>query len=91
VAIMRFVSIHFMDGSKVRYSFSPMTDSKAAQQLKIEDFFKGRHLVIQTEGRLTVYPMENIRQVEFSAGGAAALEGIKLPLHTIRNATLASS
>jgi hypothetical protein len=87
---MRFISIHFMDGSKVRYSFSPMTESKAAQQLKLEDFLKGRHLVIQTEGRLTLYPMENIREVEFSAG-SSGLEGIKLPLHTIRNATLVSS
>jgi hypothetical protein len=85
---MRFINIHFMDGSKVRYSFTAMTDSKAAQQIKIEDFFKGRHLVIQSEGRLTIYPMENIREVEFSAGGAA-LQGIKLPLHTILNATLA--
>jgi hypothetical protein len=90
VAIMRFISIHFMDGSKVRYSFTPMTESKAAQQLKLEDFLKGRHLVIQTEGRLTLYPMENIREIEFSAG-SSGLEGIKLPLHTIRNATLAGS
>jgi hypothetical protein len=90
VAIMRFISIHFMDGSKVRYSFTPMTESKAAQQLKLEDFLKGRHLVIQTEGRLTLYPMENIREIEFSAG-SSGLEGIKLPLHTIRNATLVSS
>ena len=90
MAIMRFISIHFMDGSKVRYSFSPMTESKAAQQLKLEDFLKGRHLVIQTEGRLTLYPMENIREIEFSAG-SSGLEGIKLPLHTIRNATLVSS
>jgi hypothetical protein len=90
VAIMRFISIHFMDGSKVRYSFAPMTESKAAQQLKLEDFLKGRHLVIQTEGRLMLYPMENIREIEFSAG-SSGLEGIKLPLHTIRNATLVSS
>jgi hypothetical protein len=90
VAAMRFINIHFMDGSKVRYSFAPMTSNKAAQQVKLEDFFKGRHLVIQSEGRLTVYPMENIREIEFSAGGAA-LEGIKLPLSTIRNATLAGN
>ena len=90
MAAMRFINIHFMDGSKVRYSFAPMTDSKAAQQIKIEDFFKGRHLVVESEGRLTIYPMENIREVEFSAG-SSGLEGIKLPLHTIRNATLVSS
>jgi len=74
----------------VRYSFEAMTDNKAAQQLKLEDLLKGRHLAVQTEGRLTLYPMENIRSLELSAGGGN-LEGIKLPLHTIRNAKLASS
>jgi hypothetical protein len=87
---MRFITIQFTDGSKVRYSFEAMTDNKAAQQLKIEDFLKGNHLVVQTEGRLTVYPVANIRALEFSTGGEN-LEGIKLPMHTIRNAKLSSS
>ena len=90
MAIMRFITIQFTDGSRVRYSFEPLTDNKAAQQLKIEDFLKGNHLVVQTEGRLTVYPVANIRALEISSGGSA-LEGVKLPLHTIRNAKLASS
>jgi hypothetical protein len=90
MAAMRFITILFNDGSKVRYAFEAMTENKAAQQLKIEDFLKGRHLIVQTEGRLTVYPVVNIRSLEFSTGGES-LEGIKLPLHTIRNAKLASS
>ncbi len=90
MAAIRFITIQFNDGSKVRYSFEAMTDTKAAQQLKIEDFLKGRHLVVQTEGRLTVYPIEAIRSLEISSGGAS-LEGVKLPLHTIRNAKLATS
>jgi hypothetical protein len=87
---MRFITIQFTDGSKVRYSFEAVTDNKAAQQLKIEDFLKGNHLVVQTDGRLTVYPVANIRALEISSGGST-LEGVKLPLHTIRNAKLASS
>ena len=90
MSTMRFITIQFTDGSKVRYSFEAATDNKAAQQLKIEDFLKGNHLVVQTEGRLTVYPVANIRALEISSGGAS-LEGVKLPLHTIRNAKLASS
>lgn len=90
MSAMRFITIQFNDGSKVRYVFEPMTSNRAAQQLKIEDFLKGRHLLIQTEGRLMVYPVENIRSLELSSGGEN-LEGIKLPLHTIRNARLASS
>jgi hypothetical protein len=90
VSTMRFITIQFTDGSKVRYSFEAATDNKAAQQLKIEDFLKGNHLVVQTDGRLTVYPVANIRALEISSGGST-LEGVKLPLHTIRNAKLASS
>ena len=84
---MRFISIEFTDGAKIRYSFPVQTGSKAARQVKIEDFLKGRHLLVQTEDRLVVYPIENIRSIEFSAG-TAAMEGIKLPPHTIREATL---
>ena len=90
MSAMRFITIQFNDGSKVRYSFEAMTDNKAAQQIKIEDFLKGQHLVVQTEGRLTVYPVASIRALEISSGGAS-LEGIKLPPHAIRNAKLASS
>ena len=84
---MRFITIEFVDGSKAKYSFPAQTDSQAARQLKLEEFFKGRHLLVQTEGRLVVYPIENVRSIELSAG-TASLEGIKLPPHTIRGATL---
>lgn len=84
---MLFISIDFSDGSKVKYAFPVQTPNSAARQMKLEDFFKSRHLVIQTEGRLMVYPMENIKSIAISAGGAS-LEGVKLPLHTIRDAKL---
>lgn len=90
MSAMRFITIQFTDGSSVKYSFPVQAANKAAQQLKIEDFIKGQHLVVQTEGRLIVYPVASIRSLQFSTGGDN-LEGIKLPLHTIRNATLASS
>jgi hypothetical protein len=83
---MRFIKITFMDGTSRRYAFPVQTGNKAAKQVKIEDFFKSPHLVIQSEGRLLVYPMQNIREVEFSAGGDG-LNDVKLPLHTIQGAT----
>lgn len=84
---MIFIAIEFSDGSKVRYSFPVQVPNSAARQMKLEDFLKGRHLVIQTESRLVMYPMENIKAIEMSTGGAS-LEGVKLPLHTIRDAKL---
>ncbi len=84
---MLFIAIEFSDGSRVKYSFPVQSPNSAARQMKMEDFLKGRHLVIQSEGRLLIYPMENIKAIEMSTGGAD-LEGVKLPLHTIRNAKL---
>jgi len=85
---MRFISIQFTDGSKVKYSFPVQSANKSATQIKLEDFFKNRHLVIQAEGQLLVYPIENIRLVAFSAGSGDDLDGVRLPAHTIRDATL---
>ena len=82
---MRFIKISFMDGTSVRYSFPLQAGSSAARQVKLEDFFKSRHLVLQAEGRLIVYPIENVKALEFSAGGDS-VEGVKLPVHTIRDA-----
>jgi len=82
---MRFIKITFMDGSSRRYSFPVQSGNKAAKQMKIEDFFRSQHLVLQSGGRLLVYPIQNIREVEISAGGDK-LDDIKLPLHTIQGA-----
>jgi hypothetical protein len=86
---MRFIKITFMDGTSQRYSFPVQAASDAAKQVKIEDFFGSRHVVLASEGRLLVFPMENIKEVEISGGGQR-LEGLKLPLHTIHGATPAS-
>ncbi|MGH8765347.1 MAG: hypothetical protein ACRET8_06485 [Burkholderiales bacterium] len=84
----RFITIQFNDGSSVRYSFPIQSTNKAAQQLKIEDLLKGRHLLIHAEGRLVIYPIENIRKIELSAGSGDNMDGIRLPAHAIRDAKL---
>ena len=88
---IRFITLKFADGASVRYSFPGQSANKAAQQLKLEDFLKGRHLVMEADGRLMVYPIENIRSIEFSGGSGEALEGVRLPAHTIRGAKLVES
>ena len=81
------LAVEFCDGSRIKYSFPAQAANDAARQLKIEDLLKGRHLVVQAEGRLIMHPMENIKTLELSTGDAS-LEGVRLPLHTIRGATL---
>jgi hypothetical protein len=82
---MLSIAIEFSDGSKVKYAFPAQSPNSAARQMKLEDFFKGRHLVLQSGSRLIMHPMENIKTIEMSSGGGD-LEGVRLPLHTIRDA-----
>jgi hypothetical protein len=83
----RNLTIEFNDGARVRYAMPVQAKNAAAQQLMIEDFLKGRHLVVECEGRLRMYPVESIRMVEISGEGTT-LEGVKLPMHTIRASKL---
>jgi hypothetical protein len=70
-----FIAIEFSDGSRTKYSFPNQAANDSARQMRLEDFLKGRHLVIATEGRLIMYPVENIKAVEMSTGGAKLQDG----------------
>jgi len=86
----RFITIEFMDGSTRKYSFPEQATEAAAKQIKLEDFFKSRTLVIAAEGRLNIFPIDNIKSIELSAPGAGDVKGFRLPAHTIHGATLVS-
>jgi hypothetical protein len=55
--------------------------------VKIESLFKDRFLILQGEGRLSVYPLENIKGVHLSSD-EQEVEGIRLPAHAIKGARL---
>ena len=88
MAGLRFIQIEFIDGSSARYSFPVQAANVAAKQVKLESLFKDRFLILQGEGKLTVFPIENIKSVQLS-GEDNELEEIRLPAHTIRGAQLA--
>ena len=86
---LRFLTIEFMDGTTARYSFPLQTGNKAARQVKLDSFFRDRYLVVHGEGKLIVYPMENIKSVQLSSEDSD-IEGIRVPPHTIMGARLLS-
>jgi len=85
MAGLRFIQIEFVDGTSVRYSFPVQSANKAAQQLKLESFFKDRYLVLHGEGKLTMFPIENIKSLQLSSD-EQDLEGIRMPAHTLKDA-----
>jgi len=90
MARLRFITIEFVDGTTTKYSFpAPSFQSRsqetAVKQIKLESFFKDRFLVLHGEGKLVVFPFENIKSVQLSSEDEE-LEGITMPKHTITGA-----
>jgi len=86
----RLLTIEFIDGTTRTYAFSvyapgAQSQNKAVRQMKLESFFKDRFLVLHGEGKLLVFPLENIKSVQLSSDDLD-LEGIRMPTHTITGA-----
>ena len=87
MAQVRFLTIDFVDGTTNRYSFplqsfAAESQGKAVRQMKLDSFFKDRFLVLHGEGKLVVFPVENIKSVQLSSDDEE-LEGIRMPTHAI--------
>ena len=90
-AMDRILTLHFIDGSKLSFDFPEQGPNAASRKLKLEDFMASRHLVIEAEGQVMVFPVVNIKYMSFSlpvlnARGAAA----SLPRHAIVGARIRS-
>ena len=83
----RGLTINFMDGTKVSFSFPEQGTNAAAKQLRLEEFFKHPFLIVIADGVLTLFPVSNIKSVQMPVTEREG-EEIRLPAHVIRNATL---
>ena len=87
----RIITLHFLDGSKLAFDFPEQTANVAARQIKLADFLTSRHLVIEAEGTVMVFPVSSIKYIAISMptlarrGTASAL-----PRHAIVGARIRS-
>jgi hypothetical protein len=78
----RGITIHFMDGSKKQLEFPPQAaDNDAAAAAKLKDMLEARHLVVEADGALLVFPFENIKYLQSYPAPK------KLPANIIRGAS----
>ena len=56
----RVLTLHFIDGSKLAFDFPEQGGTATARRLKVADLMKARSLVIEAEGSVLVFPVENI-------------------------------
>ena len=83
----RSLTITFMDGSQVSFSYPLPGANAAAKQLKIEELLKNPFIIVLGEGKLRMFPVANVRSIELLIGDEET-EQIRLPAHAIRNAKL---
>ena len=62
----RILTLHFVDGSKLSFDFPEQGANEAARQMKLADFLTSKHLVIEAEGTVMMFPVANIKYIAFS-------------------------
>jgi hypothetical protein len=90
MAIEHALTVHFNDGSKMAFGFPEQSQNAAARQLKLAEFLKGDHLIVEVEDEVLVFPVASIKYLAFGlpAGQKMAKESLSLPKHVIRGARL---
>ena len=82
----RGLTIHFIDGSKVSYTFTKATDDPSAMKARLAETLKSPFLMIAADGILTTFPIVNIKAIQLPIDENA--EAAALPATVIRGATL---
>ena len=78
----RHIKLHFIDGSMLRFEFpEPEGDGLGGAQ-RAEDILNQRHLVIEADGTLLLFPVTSIKYVEVFPAPR------NLPGSVVRNAAL---
>jgi hypothetical protein len=78
----RGITIHFIDGSKIRLDFPKQTLNEVGAVLKLKEVLAARHIVAEVDGVLLVIPFENVKYIEAHPAPA------KLPEYILKGASV---
>jgi len=86
----RQLTLHFNDGSKISFDFPEQAENVTARQLKIAEFLTSKHLIVEAEGSILIFPVANIKYIAISGpmGATPARTAVALPKHMIRGARI---
>jgi hypothetical protein len=85
----RILTLHFIDGSKLSFDFPEQAANAAGRQMKLADFMTSKHLVVEAEGSVMMFPVANIKYIAFSMPMLRAKGGSpSLPRHAITGARI---
>ena len=81
MAAKREMTIHYMDGSKMKLDFPQQVDTEGARVIKLKEALAARQVLVEADGVLLIIPFENIKYIQlYPAVG-------KLPENAIRAAS----
>lgn len=60
----RNLTIHFVDGTKIAYDFPKQIEDDSAMSSKIEELLDKQFIVIEGDGAIHFYPVNNIKSVQ---------------------------
>jgi len=84
MAIKRFLTIHYNDGSKLSLTFPQQADDFSQIASRVQKALDANQLAIEVDGELFVIPMSNVKYLQVNPAPP------KLPDTVIRNARLRS-
>ena len=85
----RTMTLHFNDGSKLVFEFAEQAPNSAAKQIKLNEFMTSKHVVVEAEGSVLIFPIANIKYIALSGAGTGG-KAPGLPKHTITGARIVS-
>jgi len=62
----RAMTIHFMDGTHVSFDFPAQEANAFGSALLLEELLKSPHLLVEADGALLIYPVANIKFIQFT-------------------------
>ncbi len=60
----RGMTIHFTDGSKLSFQFPRQIEEDYNAAAKLEQLLDKQHLLVEAEGLLYMFPLQNIKYVQ---------------------------
>ena len=85
------LTLHFIDGSKLSLDFPEQGNNAAARKIKLDDFLASKHLIVEAEGSVLIFPVANIKYIALATpmlGGRG--KTVALPRHAILGARVGS-
>jgi hypothetical protein len=84
----RILTIHFIDGSKLSFEFEEQGPNAAAKQIKLQEFLTGKHLIVDSDGGLLIFPITSIKYLALRGPAGAFWKEATLPKGAIRGARI---